>query len=1337
VRPTAEDWVPLTVINSPSARIEARPYPSGPGLPAWTNEREPADIDHAWFRRSFEVPAEWDARAVWIRFGMIEGSAVLFVNGQEVGELHRPAWEVDITHLVSPGAPVEVWVYCTRIHGDVRGQGSSDLIVPSFLESRGKTRKALGVTYDATLFTRGRAAWLGSPFVLSGIDRQELVVEVDVLGDLPLDSQLSGWVREAGGDNAVVAEIGASPAARGTNRVVVPFPGGVPWQLEAPHLYVLDLRLQAGRDELDRVEGVRFGFRHVSVDGRRVLLNGKRSRWRFRGPFTTDVLLENPQMVRFYRDIGYNVFQIQPNSGHWWSVHASTYQVHDERLLDYCDAEGIGVTLPLPPAAGGPGKPVALLSDPATAAQYRDEVARFMERYRNHPCIQAWTIAMNVLDLPTYAHNMSPFGMGQEPTAAQLANERIAAVIASIEIAHELDPTRPVYAHAGGNPGGDLASGNQHLNFIPLAEREAWPSHWAEHGVKPWSADECGQPYLGNFALKRYHENGWVLDVSNPELAFTEFAAMEYGDWAYLVEPEQVRRSPREGVANLEVFGLMHFQRPEGYRRVPAVERFMAEYGRRTNRAWRAYDVQGWVSWIIDWGAGGGPTPPATDKMVEAYTDTMHPLLVFWAGEPEPYRRDHNVLAGETVTKRIVAVYDGPADFVELAVDWVARDLDGSIVAKGCARMTVAAGGIEAVPVDIHLPAIAAKTHLAVELQVAGAVDQPGSSDRIDLTVWPRRDRRPALAAATLLDPEGESSWVRRHLRDGLGASDVLVVGRKALAHLDRMPFDADQIAQGMRVLVLEQRAEDLLRLGFRVQERGCRRAFIREPDHHVLSGLDDADLSDWSGDATLLPPHHPPRYWAHRPVALGAWPQRTARWGNHGNVASVLIETPHRGNFRPLVDCEFDLAYTPLLEFRHGLGSVLFCQLDVTGRTSDDPVATLLAERLVGYLTTPLDDVGRPLSIEVEGSVGEALRGLGFEQAEAAEAADAVRVVDLDRAAAFLSEAKSYRQTILFVARSQHSGAQVESDGSGSAPIGFGPAEQFTAAATLSPVPVAGGTVGPALLRWRCPVVGHRSADGAVLSEGCVGDVHWVGCGVPIDAADDADPTVGRISKLRLRQLHNRLLSFLGVRSDEALARRVTTLMGVPGAGIDPESAAQTRELLVADVEVAGPYAAHLLDGPAGVDEGDWKKVDLLRASGDVTGYAGQQVANRIDLGHALGSSPRQGQEAFVRASLNVLRDEQVTVSLDADGPVELRLDDTVISTEPSAAAISLASGAHSLFARVLSGAEAFSLSWTFHAVDDTDTEHAWMLPYNPAGDPLYTSPMSDSEDPYLFYTW
>src|SRR5262249_41599937 len=76
----------------------------------------------------------------------------------------------------------------------------------------------------------------------------------------------------------------------------------------------------------------------------------------------------------------------------------------------------------------------------------------------------------------------------------------------------------------------------------------------------------------------------------------------------------------------------------------------------------------------------------------------------------------------------------------------------------------------------------------------------------------------------------------------------------------------------------------------------------------------------------------------------------RAWRCGCRGNVASVLIEKPARGDFLPVLDGGYALQYSPLLEYREGRGMVLFCQADVTGRTQDDPAAEALAGNVVRY---------------------------------------------------------------------------------------------------------------------------------------------------------------------------------------------------------------------------------------------------------------------------------------------------------------------------------------------------------------------------------------------------
>jgi hypothetical protein len=218
---------------------------------------------------------------------------------------------------------------------------------------------------------------------------------------------------------------------------------------------------------------------------------------------------------------------------------------------------------------------------------------------------------------------------------------------------------------------------------------------------------------------------------------------------------------------------------------------------------------------------------------------------------------------------------------------------------------------------------------------------------------------------------------------------ELVVIGREAL-DAKGLPWLA-KLPDGLRVLVFEQKAAVLEGLlGFRIAERGARALFPRF-EHPATRGLDTTALRDWSGAATLLPPHLEglPEAETHDPRRLwcGFTNSHVWRCGNRGNVASVLIEKPARGDWRALVDGEFDLQYSPLLETVAGSGRAVFCQLDVTGRTKADPVA----DRLVVNLLTYLDgapQIPRRATVCLGGGAAEALlrdAGVVLRQASAA----------------------------------------------------------------------------------------------------------------------------------------------------------------------------------------------------------------------------------------------------------------------------------------------------------------------------------------------------------------
>jgi len=77
----------------------------------------------------------------------------------------------------------------------------------------------------------------------------------------------------------------------------------------------------------------------------------------------------------------------------------------------------------------------------------------------------------------------------------------------------------------------------------------------------------------------------------------------------------------------------------------------------------------------------------------------------------------------------------------------------------------------------------------------------------------------------------------------------------------------------------------------------------------------------------------------------------RLWRCGNWGNVASVLIQKPPCGDFLPVLDGGYALQYSPLLEFREGRGLVLFCQMDVTARTENEPAAEALLNNIIRFV--------------------------------------------------------------------------------------------------------------------------------------------------------------------------------------------------------------------------------------------------------------------------------------------------------------------------------------------------------------------------------------------------
>ena len=337
------------------------------------------------------------------------------------------------------------------------------------------------------------------------------------------------------------------------------------------------------------------------------------------------------------------------------------------------------------------------------------------------------------------------------------------------------------------------------------------------------------------------------------------------------------------------------------------------------------------------------------------------PLLGWIAGKPEHFTtKDHTFYPGETIEKQLIVINNSRLT-VTCDASWSA-DLGAAV--RGAKQVVIPTGDQARVPVQLKLPADLApgKYQITASFKFSTGESQ---EDSFTLQVIPRSaPPRPASKIA-LFDPPGQTA----KLLAGLGVTcqpvdaaadlsgfDVLLIGKGALT-VDGPAPALKRVRDGLKVVVFEQTAEVLeKRLGFRVEEYGLRQVWPRVPDSPLLAGLKAENLRDWRGSSTLLPPTLAytlsPRYNGAPTVRwCGLEVTRLWRCGNWGNVASVLIEKPPRGDFLPIVDGGYALQYSPLLEYREGRGLVLFCQMDVTARTESDPAAETLAGNILRYV--------------------------------------------------------------------------------------------------------------------------------------------------------------------------------------------------------------------------------------------------------------------------------------------------------------------------------------------------------------------------------------------------
>jgi hypothetical protein len=968
--------------------------------PRWKDARL-AELTAAWYRREITIPAGWMGRRVVLAAEYLNSLATVFVDGRRAGELRYPGGELDLTPLgLAPGShDLSLLVVALPLKGVMLSYTDS----ASARQVKGRVARR-GLCGDVSLVAMPASARIEGVRVETSVRQSRITFDAALAS---LDPRRRYNLRAAIlREGRLLARfespcLTAADLADGRNRFTADWKPDRLWDLHTPgHIETLRLSLHdGGEDPLDVFWDERFGFRELWIDGRDFFLNGSRI-------FLSAVPFDNAQVSAALAGYASACESLERLKGfginfvytHNYGCEPGSHLGFAE-ILRAADDAGVLVAFSQPHFSHYDWKG----SDADRENGYRSHAAFYARAAGNHPSVVFYAMSHNATG---YDEDMNPdlFGTAEAPRERwALNNVRLAERAESI--VHALDRSRIVYHHASGNLG-VMHDTNFYSNFVPIQELSDWFEHWSTAGVKPAFTCEYGAPFTWDWTMYR----GWYRgrrsfgSAQVPwEFCLAEWDAQFLGDRAYRItemEKQNLRWEARQFRAG-KLWHRWDYPFEVGSKVFDDRHEVIGRYLTDNFRAFRTLGVTATSPWEHDhfwrlregvdrsrkelpvaWedlqrpGFSADYTGRTYERMDLAFgRDDWEPTadgrallrnnrsrLAYMAGKPGHVTgKDHNAWPGESIAKQLVVINNsrGPAI---CDASWV---LDLPTPVSRTARVTVPTGDQRRIPVEFPLPDALPPGRYTLRARFAFD-DGEVQDDDFALDVLSRPGAEPAPSARlALYDPKGETTALLKALHVAfvpvqadadLGAFDLLVVGKGALT-VDGPAPRIDRVRDGLNVLIFEQTSRAVeRRLGFRTVEYGLRQVYPRVPDHPLLAGLTVDHLHDWRGEATLVPPrldytlrpmHGPTVRWCDIPVSR-AW-----RCGNRGNVASVLIEKPARGDFLPIVDCGFGLQYSPLLEYREGRGRVLFCQLDVTARTEPGPAADAVVRNLLRFASS------------------------------------------------------------------------------------------------------------------------------------------------------------------------------------------------------------------------------------------------------------------------------------------------------------------------------------------------------------------------------------------------
>lgn len=311
------------------------------------------------YRKSFDVPSEWEDKKIFITFDAVAHEAEVFINGTSVAKhsCGYTAFTADITSCLKFGAKNVIAVKC---------DSRESLNVPPF--GFVIDYMTYGGIYREVHLDVKEKDHIKDVFVSAGADRKAKI-KTDIEGD----GELVAVITSVDSGEVLFAE----PCEKDAEITV---PDAKLWSLDDPNLYELSMTLRNGGRE--DIFTTRFGFRDAVFKTDGFYLNGGKIKLRGLNrhqcwPYVGYAMPKS--MQRMDADILKNELGLN-------AVRTSHYP-QSHHFIDRCDELGLLVFTEIPGWQN--------IGDDAWKEQAVVNTREMVSQYRNHPSIILWGVRIN------------------------------------------------------------------------------------------------------------------------------------------------------------------------------------------------------------------------------------------------------------------------------------------------------------------------------------------------------------------------------------------------------------------------------------------------------------------------------------------------------------------------------------------------------------------------------------------------------------------------------------------------------------------------------------------------------------------------------------------------------------------------------------------------------------------------------------------------------------------------------------------------------------------------------------------------------------------------------